>query len=224
MKFIRVSVNVLVHPGRSVLACPGKCVSCPCMIVLVHLTVLATAITTLSGLQFQREKLKWEWKGRRKTSKLVKFSCEESLMRIILIIPDEGNRKGTINLSFSLHNNLLNGEGVPLPKIFLCLCVQLGCCCCQQSAAGAYITSNRIHPSWCAYVHEHYVFDVLCNHAQILLTWPASCTLKFNFKSRQVRFICEAQSHIHYLLGHHITKARPVCSNEAFALKKEWKT
>lgn len=121
MKFIRVSVNVLVHPGMCVLACPGKCVSCPCMIVLVHLTVLATAITTLSGLQFQREKLKWEWKGRRKTSKLVKFRCEESLMRIILIIPDEGNRNSSINLFFSLHNNLLNGESVPLPKIhFVC--------------------------------------------------------------------------------------------------------
>lgn len=68
-------------------------------------------------------------------------------MRIILIIPDESNRKSTITLSFSLHNNLLNGEGVPLPKIFLCLCVQLGCCCCQQSMTGACIISNRIHPS-----------------------------------------------------------------------------
>lgn len=42
-------------------------------------------------------------------------------MRIILIIPDKGNRNSSINLFFSLHNNLLNGESVPLPKIhFVC--------------------------------------------------------------------------------------------------------
>lgn len=65
------------------------CEFCACVTLLVHLTVLASAIMTISGPQFQKEKLKWDREGRRKTCKPVKIRCEESLMRIILIIPDK---------------------------------------------------------------------------------------------------------------------------------------
>ena len=42
-----------VHKG--VFVCLGTCGSCTYVIVLVHLTVLATAIRSVSGLQFQKE-------------------------------------------------------------------------------------------------------------------------------------------------------------------------
>lgn len=50
--------------------------SCACMIVLVHLTALATAIRTVSGLQFQKKKREigvGDWEGARKRCKSVKL-------------------------------------------------------------------------------------------------------------------------------------------------------
>lgn len=43
----------------NVFVCLGMLGLCACVIVLVHLTVLATAIRTVSGLLFQKEKFKW---------------------------------------------------------------------------------------------------------------------------------------------------------------------
>ena len=64
------------------------------MIVLLHLTVLATAIRSVSGLQFQKE-IEVGKEGR-KRCKPMKLICEVSLMGIILIIPDKGKGNSII--------------------------------------------------------------------------------------------------------------------------------
>lgn len=64
--------------------CIGMCGSFACVIALVHLTVLATAIRTISGLQFQKEKLKWGTvKEAERDVKPVKLKREASFMGII---------------------------------------------------------------------------------------------------------------------------------------------
>lgn len=73
-----------------VFVCLGMGESRTCVIVPLHLTVPATAIRTVSGLQFQKAELKYGREGRKRCKTTVKLKCEASFMRIILISQDKG--------------------------------------------------------------------------------------------------------------------------------------
>lgn len=91
----------------NVFLCLGMCGSCACMIVLLHLTVLATAIRTVSGLLFQKRGIEvGSGSNVERDVRLVKLRCEASLMRTILIIPDKGEANSIIIASLLFHERM----------------------------------------------------------------------------------------------------------------------